>query len=145
MHQFCKGPDWRLSGKMVTARSTRHLAGGEKRSKCVYGELYSAVTSTRRATAASHSTPRARGEPSPGDPPAVSLSSAAGIEGGESLLDLSSGAGPEPAARRPTGPLPRETYSVLLHGDAAVTEETGNIPESFNLRAAGVVRAEGCL
>lgn len=99
MHQFCKGPDWRLFGKMVMVRSTRHLAGGEKRSKCVYGELYSAVTSTRRATAASHSMSQAGGEPSLGDPPAASLSSAAGVEGGESLLDLSSGAGPEPAAR----------------------------------------------
>lgn len=46
MHPFCKEPDWRLSGKLLTASSTWHLAGGEKRNKSVYGELYSAMTFT---------------------------------------------------------------------------------------------------
>ena len=68
MHQCCKEPDWRLSGKMLTASSTQHLAGGEKRSKSVYGELYSAVTSTGQATTASHSTLRAGGNGAPKTP-----------------------------------------------------------------------------
>lgn len=129
---------------MVTVSNTRHLAGSEKWSKSVYGELYSAVTSTRQATAASHTMPWAGGEPSPKDPQLLPSAQLLVLEE-ESLLDLSSGTGPELAARRPASPLPGETYSFLLHGDAAVTEETGNIPESFNRRAAGVVQAKGCL
>lgn len=82
MHQFCKEPDRRLFGKTVMASSTRHLAGGEKQSKSVYGELCSAVTSTRQATA--RRGPGANGAPkTPSRFP--QLSSAAGVEGGKSV------------------------------------------------------------
>ena len=83
---------------MVTASSTRHLAGGEKQGKSVYGELYSAVTSTRQATAANHSMPRAGGEPSPEDPQPLPSAQLLALKE-ESLLDLSSGTGLEPAVR----------------------------------------------
>lgn len=76
---------------MVTTSSTQHLAGSEKQSKSVYRELYSAVTSTRQATAASHRTPWAEPQPLP-SAQLLALQE-------ENLLDLSSGTGPELTAQ----------------------------------------------
>lgn len=93
MYQLCKEPDWRLSGKVVTASSAWHLAGSERRSKSVYRELYSAVTSTRQATAASHSMQQAGGGTKH-----RRLTAQLPTSMEKSLLDLSSGTGPELAA-----------------------------------------------
>lgn len=125
MHRICKETDRRLSGKRVIASSTRHLAG-RGAGKAVYRELYSAVTSTRQIPGAS--TERRRlGEPGREAPEPLPSAQLLALEE-KSLLDVSSGAGPEPAAWRPASPLPSKTYSFLLHGDAAATEEPGRTP-----------------
>lgn len=146
MHWFCMEPDWRLSGKMVMASRARHSAGGEKQSNSVYGELCSAVTPTKPATAARHSTRGLGGNRAPNTPRRFPQLGCWHCQRPRGKVCRISALAEDQGQQHGDGqPLPRETYSFLLHGDAAVTEETGNTPESFNGRAAAVVRAKGSL
>lgn len=136
MHQVFEEPGWRLSEQTVTMSSTQHLAGSEKQSKSVYRELYSAVISTRQATAASHRTPWVERNRAP----APSLSSSAGTAGGKPVGSQ---------LWRSTRADSTTSWQPIAQGNLLLPSpgwwKRLGISLILNHRAAGVAQDKGCL